>query len=222
MLHPLIGRRSVGIQSGAARGWPHNTTVSKSFSRLDAEMLHLLIGRRSVGIQSGAARGWPHNRTVSKSEAALFPLSTSRERDIMRVRRSWWMVGSLFGPIRSLGSVPGQELHEVVGRGGVGPQRWSHDVGGGVAPAAVPVVRAVGGQRRRDRLAVHNPVLAALGRDHVGRAARHHVHHVQRTVHLSAVVFYQPIAEITSSFRRFESRLTGGARAAPFRIGPRA
>lgn len=56
---------------------------------------------------------------------------------------------------------------------------------GGVTPARVPVVGAVGGQGGGDRLTVHDGAVASLLGYDARRALRHDMHNIKRTIHLN-------------------------------------
>jgi hypothetical protein len=75
-----------------------------------------------------------------------------------------------------------EHRHEIVLDGRIGAERRAHDVGGGVAPVVVPLVRAVDAEAGGDRLAVDLPAAAAGVANGVGGALAHDVDDVNGRV----------------------------------------
>ncbi len=91
---------------------------------------------------------------------------------------------------------PAEQVHQVARSVGVGTKRRAEDVAGSVAPALVPIVRPVGGERSSDGFAEQNDSLALLLDDDVGGGLAHHVDHVQRAVHLQEQCYIEVKKEL--------------------------
>lgn len=77
-----------------------------------------------------------------------------------------------------------QQVNQVIGGVGVGPQGWAGHVAGGVSPALVPVVGSVSADGSGQGLAENDGALGPFGGHHVAGRLAHHSHHVQRAVDL--------------------------------------